>query len=109
MEVPMTGGDTNPTQGFHATRDQLDWGSESDYWREHWSSRPYVAADRGFPYYEPAYRYGTESAIQHRGRFWDDIEPDLRAGWDRYEHRGSSTWENMKDAVRDAWNHVTSR
>ena len=105
----MASRDTNPTQGFHATRDQLDWGSEADYWREHWYGRPYVTADRGFAYYEPAYRYGTESAIQHRGRFWDDVEPDLRSGWDRYEHSASSTWENIKDAVRDAWDRAANR
>ena len=102
----MTSGDTNPTQGFHATPDQLDWGSEETYWREHWSSRPYVMADRGFGYYEPGYRYGVESAHRHRGTYWDDVEPDLRRGWDQFEHRGENTWDNMRDAVRDAWDRV---
>ena len=106
MEVRMTHGDTNPTQGFHATSDQLDWGSEEKYWREHWSLRPYAAVDREFAYYEPGYRYGVESAHRYRGRFWDDVEPDLQTGWEKFEHRGNSTWENMRDAVRDAWNRV---
>ena len=42
-------------------------------------------------------------------RRWDDAEPDLRAGWERYQHRGEqpSAWEEIKEAVRDAWNRVT--
>lgn len=102
-------GDTNPTQGFHATERQLDWGSEESYWRNNWSSRPYATADRGFDYYQPGYRYGFEAGQQHRGRAWDDVEPGLRTGWDRYEHRGASTWEHVKHAVRDAWDRVAHR
>ncbi len=32
---------------------------------------------------------------------------DLQRDWDRFEHRGQSTWEHMKAAVRDAWDRVT--
>jgi hypothetical protein len=87
----------------------LTWADESGYWRENFSSRPYATADRGFDQYEPAYRYGYESATKHRGRQWSEVEPELRTGWDRYEHRGSvrSTWEEVKDAVKDAWERAT--
>lgn len=39
------------------------------------------------------------------------MENDLRTGWDEYEGRGSpqSTWESVKDAVRDAWHRVTGQ
>jgi hypothetical protein len=37
------------------------------------------------------------------------VEADLRTGWDKYEHRGTSTWERIKDAVRDAWHRVTGQ
>jgi hypothetical protein len=32
----------------------------------------------------------------------------LRSGWDRYEYRGTArtTWEQIKDAVRDGWDHI---
>ena len=86
-----------------------DWVTEERYWRENWTSRPYAQADRGFEYYSPGYRYGFESANRHRGRNWNEVESDLRSGWDRYEGRGQSTWENVKDAVRDAWNRMTNR
>ena len=86
-----------------------DWSTERSWWRENYSSRPYARADQGFDFYEPGYRYGYESANRYRGRNWNDVEGDLRNGWDRYEHRGSSrsTWEQIKDSVKDAWDHVT--
>ena len=45
------------------------------------------------------------------GRTWRDAEADLRTGWDKFENRpaGGSTWENVKDAVRDAWHRVTGQ
>ena len=101
--------DVNPTQGFGATRTQLDWGAEETYWRENWRSRPYAAGDKDFEHYRPGYRYGFESAHRHRGRDWHEAEGELRTGWEKYEHRGESTWEHMKHAVRDAWDRVTKR
>ena len=102
--------DSNPTQGFGATKQQLgDWQSEEIYWRENWSTRPYTIADRGFAFYGPGYRYGFESAHQMYGRQWEDVESELRSGWDRYEHRGAGAWEHIKDAVRDGWNRIAHK
>ena len=86
-----------------------DWIVEEQYWRTNWNTRPYVSADRGFDYYRPGYQYGFESGNRYRGRDWNDIEGDLRSGWERFEARGQRTWENVKDAVRDAWQRVTGR
>ena len=99
--------DVNPTQGFRATKDQRNWNDEESYWRDNWRTRPYAKADRGFDHYSPGYRYGFDAANKYPGRQWNDVEPDLRSGWDSFEHRGESTWDHMKDAVRDAWNRVT--
>ncbi len=106
--------DTQRTAGTTGTRTGgstgLDaWSTEESWWHDNFSSRPYARGDRGFEYYRPAYRYGFESANRYRGKEWNDVESDLRGGWDRYEHRGQSTWENVKDAVRDAWNRVAGR
>jgi hypothetical protein len=43
------------------------------------------------------------------GRSWNDVEPDLRTGYDKYQFRGNSTWDNVKNAVRDAWHRVTGQ
>ena len=101
--------DVNPTQGFGATDFQRKWEPEKSYWRDNWATRPYVSGDRGFDYYRPGYRYGFEAADRYRGRQWDEIEGDLRTTWDSYEHRGESTWEHIKDAVRDGWHRATHR
>jgi hypothetical protein len=98
---------TSPGTSTGATGTIGDWKNEDIYWRSSFAARPYVRADRGYEAYQPGYRYGFESANKFRGRLWDDVEPDLRAGWNTYEYRGQSTWENVKDAVRDAWNRVT--
>ena len=84
-----------------------DWTTEDMYWRSNFASRPYVKADRGYEAYQPGYRYGFESAKQYGSRKWNEVESDLRAGWDKFEYRSKSTWENIKDAVRDAWDRVT--
>jgi hypothetical protein len=97
------------TTGTAGTTGIGDWTTEEKYWRDNFPSRPYARGDRSFDYYRPGYRYGFESAQRFRGKAWTDVESDLRGGWDRYEHRGQSTWENVKDAVRDAWNRVTGR
>lgn len=108
--VLMAEPDSNPTQGFGASRQQLgDWETEAAYWRENCSSRPYATADRDFSFYSPGYRYGFESAHKLRGKEWTDAESDLRGGWEKFEHRGSSTWDNMKEAVRDGWNRIAHR
>jgi hypothetical protein len=96
---------TGRTAGM--TTGTADWMTEDTYWRSNFASRPYARADRGYEAYQPGYRYGFESAKRYAGRKWNDVESDLRSGWDRVEYRGQSTWENIKEAVRDAWDRVT--
>jgi hypothetical protein len=84
------------------------WETEDNYWHENFSSRPYALGPDFYERYRPAYRYGFESALHHSGRRWDDAEPDLQKGWERYPYRGEnpSTWDEIKAAVRDAWDRV---
>ena len=35
-----------------------------------------------------------------------DLEPELRAGWEKSEWSEELSWEKAKDAVRDAWHRV---
>ena len=84
----------------------MDWTAEDEFWRDNYKQRPY-AGSNDYDYWQPAYRYGYDSAQQYQNRKWDEVEPDLRSGWDRYQYRGTSTWENVKHAVRDAWDRIT--
>ena len=89
---------------------QVEWNDEDAYWRQNFRTRPYASTgvnDYGF--YQPGYRYGYEAANRYSGRQWNDVEADLARGWSTYEHRGTSTWEQIKDAARDAWDRVMGR
>jgi hypothetical protein len=90
--------------------DRFDWNDDDAYWRNNYRSRPYAAStSNDYEYYRPGYRYGHEAASRYEGREWDDVESDLSSSWNSYEHRGTSTWEQMKAAVRDAWDRVRGR
>jgi hypothetical protein len=95
-------------QGMANTPNRSSWNDEDVYWQSNYRTRPYASsANRDYTYYQPGYRYGYESANRFQDRNWNDVEADLSKGWNTYEHRGTSTWEQMKDAVRDAWDRVT--
>ena len=84
------------------------WTDEDRYWRDNYGTRPY---GQGIPYetLEGGYRYGYEASSRYPGRSWRDVESDLERDWDRYEYRGGSTWQQVKDAVRDAWERMSGR
>jgi hypothetical protein len=84
-----------------------DWTEDEDFWRTNYASRPYASSDQGFEVYRSAYRFGHDAARQHHGRKWNDVEAELRDGWQKFESRGEKAWEQMKGAVQDAWDRVT--
>jgi hypothetical protein len=90
--------------------DYTNWNQEDTWWRENFSSRPYSAGHQ-YEEFRPAYQYGFESANHHLGRDWKDVETDLRTGWDKFEGKGpgGAKWENIKDAVKDAWHRMTGQ
>jgi hypothetical protein len=100
-----TSGTSGTTRGTFSG----DWNRDESWWRDNWRNRPYATADRGFDYYSPAYRYAYDSRTRYAGRDWNDVEGDLRMGWEKFESKTDSTWENIKDAVRDAWDRLTNR
>jgi hypothetical protein len=88
--------------------DWPSWEDEDRYWRTNYRTRPYASTGSSdYDFYRPAYQYGYEGAKQYQGRGWDDVESDLSRSWTSYKYRGESTWEQVKDAVRDAWDRMT--
>ncbi|NNG21496.1 hypothetical protein [Telluria aromaticivorans] len=72
--------------------------------------------------YKPAYDYGSEmrKSQMYRNQPWDDIEGDMRRGWDSRIAVGTGTgsaaggsegvggaWDKMKSAVRHGWDSIT--
>ena len=85
-----------------------DWDSEDAYWQSAYPERQYARADRSYEYYRAAYRYGAEGAMRWRGREWADTEHRLRADWLAGDN-GEKPWEEVRDAIRDAWDRVRGR
>ncbi len=89
-------------------KEGLGWEEDDAYWRQNYRTRPYASsADSSYDHYQPGYRYGYEAANRYQDRNWNDVEGDLSKSWESYEHRGGSTWQQVKDAARDAWDRVT--
>jgi hypothetical protein len=92
----------------NAFASEFDATEEQRYWRETFASRPYWKRDRDFSFYEPAYRYGWESARRYAGdaRSFEEVEPELAGGWLSWMVGGASPaheWHELREAVRDAW------
>jgi hypothetical protein len=79
---------------------------EADF-RHHYTTAA-GSRGQGYAHWAPAYRYGYTLASdpRYRGRDWPAIEAEARRDWEQ-QHRG--TWEEMKDAIRHAWDTVRGR
>lgn len=84
----------------------IDPTTEDNWLRDNFDSRPYVQKGETFETYEDAYRYGGESESQFQGRRFDDVESDIRSGWDSTRNRGGMTWDRARGAVRDAFDRT---
>ena len=80
--------------------------AEDAYWRENYRSRPYYEHGTEYEQYAPAYTYGYTAYDQHKGRTFDEAEPELRTRWESARGKSSLEWDRAKHAVRDAWHRV---
>ena len=87
--------------------EMIDPKAEDDYWRDNFSTRPYIDPSLTYDDYGPAYRYGVESYSQYHDRDFESMEPDLGRGWERAKDKSSLTWERAKHATKDAWRKVS--
>jgi hypothetical protein len=78
---------------------------EDRYWAETYNAHPY-AYGLDYKAFQPACRYGWESFLEYRSRSFDEVEGELRAGWE--QHRGASgpDWDRARAAARAAWNRM---
>jgi hypothetical protein len=97
-------------KGTSSSIRRVDWQGQDEYWRDNYGERPYTQADRGYEYYQPAYKYGHESAFTYGGRTWDtEVEDDLARGWDQARGDSDCTWDEVKGAVRDAYDRTRAQ
>lgn len=83
---------------------------ENAYWQREHTSRPYVRKDTPYEHYEPAYRYGWESASrpEFANRNFDTAERDLERNWETYRGPSTTPWRDVRDATRDSYERVRS-
>lgn len=81
---------------------------EDAYWRENYSSRPYIADGSTYDDYGPAYRHGVNAYSQNPDRSFDDVEPELSRDWGSARGNSKLEWEHAKHASRDAWHRASN-
>jgi hypothetical protein len=81
---------------------------EDAYWRDNYSSRPYVGSGATYDDYGPAYRYGVDSYTRYPDRKYEDVEGDLARDWQGARGTSSLEWEHAKHATRDAWDRASN-
>jgi len=84
----------------------IDPTSEYAYWRDHFTTRPYVDKGASYEDYGPAYEYGVMSFIKYRDQNFDDVESELAREWDKVRGKSALAWEHARQATRDAWDRV---
>lgn len=83
-----------------------DWDEFEPGFRQHYQTS-FASTDYDYDYYAPAYQYGYTLANDERysDYDWNRLEPVARRDWER--RHDESTWEQVKDAVREGWYRVT--
>lgn len=87
--------------------EKLDPTVESQYWQQNYRTRSYITSGSKYEDYEPAYRYGWESASkpEFQNRKFEDVEEQLQREWPAYDSTRSN-WGDRREAVRDAYNRI---
>ena len=88
--------------------ESIDPTIEDAYWRDNYSSRPYVDGGATYDDYGPAYGYGVDAYSRYPGRRFDQSEADLSRNWDGARGQSKLGWDQAKSATRDAWHRVSN-
>lgn len=88
-----------------ATAEDVDPSFEENYWRQHYSTRPYYSTGDEYEVYAPAYQYGWEARSRYRNRQFDEVESELQKDWDGNGVRRMG-WDKAKPIISDAWNRI---
>ncbi len=92
--------------GGKAASESINPTSESAYWREAYSSRPYFSNKFAYEDFEPAYQVGWESV--GGGESWEEIELNARQRYETRSRRAmdgspSLAWKEAREAAKDAY------
>jgi hypothetical protein len=82
---------------------------DDQYWRQHYSSRPYTEMGASYEDYESAYQVGHEGYDRYPGKSFDEAEAELKHDYEVLSAQDGGTgfdWDKVKDAARDAWDQA---
>ncbi|WP_035987922.1 hypothetical protein [Leptolyngbya sp. KIOST-1] len=79
--------------------------ADDDYWRQNYSSRPYIESGYTYDDYSPAYRIGQEgySTYYPQGMTYQQAEPHLRQRYEQTPRSNRLGWDKARYAIQDAW------
>jgi hypothetical protein len=91
----------------HAAGEAVNPTVEREYWSKNFKTRPYYRSGKEYSEYEPAYRFGWESAGRKdlAGKKFDEVESELERSWQKTPG-AAGPWTNSREATRDAWSRV---
>ena len=87
----------------------VDPKAEDTYWRDNYTTRPYVQAGTSYDDYGPAYRYGVETYPRYAGRPFDEVEAELSRDWAGARGTSRLDWNDARHPTRDAWERLGDR
>jgi hypothetical protein len=90
-----------------AIAEAVDPTQEDLYWRENYSSRPYVTATHSFDDYRPAYGMAANKYSDFGDRPFQDVEQQFSREWPASRGASKLEWEDAKHATRDAWDRLS--
>lgn len=88
--------------------ERIDPTLEDAWFREYSDARKGHKKGESCEAHRAAFRYGIDSYGQHAGKRFDEVEEDLKADWERAEHRDAQAspklaWEQARGPARDAF------
>jgi len=92
--------------GGKAVGEAIDPTTEDTWLREYFGSRKARKTGETHEHYRDAYRYGLASCERYAGRRFEEVEPDLRTGWDTARGTSTMKWDDARDAVRHAFDRT---
>lgn len=84
---------------------------EDNYWRENYTSRPYVEPGEAYEDYQLAYQTGYDGYFQygHGGQDYAAVEPELKQKYEAKQNGNHGVaWEKAKYAVMDSWQSASA-
>jgi hypothetical protein len=86
--------------------EKIDPTAEDAYWKDNYAKQSYVERNAPYTNYQPAYRTGYEGRSRYPGKKFEEVEADLRRNFERSKGSTTLSWDQAKNATRDAWNRV---